>query len=115
MRYDLMEFLIDEADNLAIEYEADNLAIVSLVWEDFAMLYASDIEDESHVKEITYNTKIMTLRRYAHWMRIDTPDRCLFGNTPELHLITHRYSVNIAIFEAGPDNPQEYVVNSSIL
>ena len=47
-----MEFLIDEADNLAIEYEADNLPIVLLVWEDFAMLYAPDIENELHVREI---------------------------------------------------------------
>ena len=46
MRYDLMEFLIDESENLAIEYEAENLLIVSLIWEDFAMLYASDIEYE---------------------------------------------------------------------
>jgi len=55
MRYDLMEFLIDEAENFAIEYEAENLAIVSLVWEDFAMLYASYIEHELHVREIAYN------------------------------------------------------------
>jgi hypothetical protein len=115
MRYDLMEFLIDEAYNLAIEYEADNLPVVSLVWEDFAILYASDIENELHVREIAYNTEIMTLMRYAHWMRIATPDRCLFGNTPELHLIAHRYSVNIAILEADPDNPHEYVLNSSIV
>ena len=60
MRYDLMEFLIDEAENLAIEYEAENLLIVSLIWEDFAVLYASDIEDELHVRKIAYNTKIST-------------------------------------------------------
>ena len=68
-----MEFLIDEAENLAIAYEADNLLIVSLVWEDFAMLYASDIEDELHVREIAYNTKIITLRRYDNWMRFCNP------------------------------------------
>ena len=90
MRYDLMEFLIDEAENFAVQYEADNLQIVSLVWEDFAMLYASDIEDELHVKEIAYNTEINTLMRYAHWMRIATPDRCIIGNTPELHLIAQK-------------------------
>ena len=84
-----MEFLIDEAENFEIKYEAENLAIVSLVWEDFAMLYASDIEDELHVREISYNTEIVTLRRYAHWMRTTTPDRCIFGKTTELHLITH--------------------------
>ena len=108
-----MEFLIDEADNLAIEYEADKLDIVSLVWEYFAMLYSTDIEYELHVREIAYNTEIMTLRRYAHWMRIAIPHRCLFGNTPELHLILHTYSVNIAVFEADPGNPHEYVLNSS--
>ena len=70
-----MEFLIDEDDNLAIQYEVENLAIVSLVWEEFAMMYASDIENELHVRESAYNTKIMTLMRYAHWIRIATPDR----------------------------------------
>ena len=79
------------------------------------MLYASDIEHELHVREIAYNTEIVTLRRYAHWMRIAIPDRCLFGNTPELHLIAHRYSVNIAIFEADPHNPHKYVWNYSIV
>ena len=74
-----MEFLIDEAENLAIEYEAGNLEIISLVWEDLAMLYPTDIENELHMREIAYNTKIITLRRYAHWMRIATPDRCIFG------------------------------------
>ena len=50
-----MEFLIYETENLAIEYEAENLAIVSLVWEEFAMLYSTDIEHELHVREIAYN------------------------------------------------------------
>ena len=48
-------------------------------------------------------------------MRIVTPDRCVFGNTPELHLIAHKFSVNIAIFEVDPDNHHEYVLNSSIV
>ncbi len=48
-------------------------------------------------------------------MRIATPDRCVFGNTPELHLIAHKYSVNIAIFEVDSDNPHNYVLNSSIV
>ena len=45
-----MKFLIDDAENLAIDNEAENLAIVSLVWEDFAMLYSTDIEHELHVR-----------------------------------------------------------------
>ena len=48
-------------------------------------------------------------------MRIATPDNCVFGNTPELPLILHKYSVNIAIFEVDPDNSHEYVLNSSIV
>ena len=48
-------------------------------------------------------------------MRIATPDRCVYGNTPELHLIAHKFSVNIAIFEVDPDNLHEYVMNSSIV
>ena len=81
------------------------------------MLYSTDIEDELHVREIAYNTEINTLRRYAHWiwMRIATPDRCVFGNTPELHLIAQKLSVNIAIFQIDTDNPHEYVLNSSIV
>ena len=47
MRYDLMEFLIDESDNLAIDL---------MVWEDLAMFHASDIEHEWHVREISRNT-----------------------------------------------------------
>ena len=57
MRYDLMEFHIDEADNLAIDYEAENLETVSLVWVDFAMLYSSDIEEELHVRELHITPK----------------------------------------------------------
>ncbi len=48
-------------------------------------------------------------------MRIATPEKCVFGNRPEIHLIAHKYLVNIAIFEVDPDNPQEYVLNSSIV
>ena len=77
------------------------------------MLYSTDIEHELHVREIAYNTEIMTLRRYIRLMRIATPERFVFGNSPELHLIAHRYSVNIAIFEPDPHNPHKYVLNSS--
>ena len=48
-------------------------------------------------------------------MKIATPDRCLFGNTPELHLIAHTYSLNVAVFQANPDNPQEYMLTQSIV
>ena len=93
-----MEFIIDEADNLAIDL---------MVWEDLARLHASDIEHELHVRDISHHTRIYILEEYARWMRIATPDRCLFGNTLELHLIAHMYSLNVAVFEVDPHNPKE--------
>ena len=62
--------------------------------------------NELNVRDIAHNVQISTLRDYSHWMGIATPDRCLFGNTPELYLIAHRYSLNVAVYEVDPNNPQ---------
>ena len=81
MRNDLMDFLLEHANHIAgglMSYEA------------LAMLNALDIEREVRLK-ISRNACISTLEDYAHWMRIATPNRCLFGNTPELHLIAKMY------------------------
>ena len=72
-----MNFLLEHAYHIAgglMSYEA------------LAMLHASDIQKELRLK-ISWNASISTLEDYAHWMRITTPNRCLFGNAPELHLI----------------------------
>ena len=85
-----MDFLLVYANNIAgglMSYEA------------LAMLHASDIEREVRLK-ISRNASISTLEDYAHWMRIATPNRCLFGNTPELHLIANMYSLNVAVFSS---------------
>ena len=101
-----MDYLLEEAKKLAIDLR---------VWEDLAMTHASDMEFELHIREISCHTQIYTLEEYACWMRIATPDRCLFGNTPELHLIVHRYSLNVAVFEVEPYNPQEYILRQTIM
>ena len=76
-----MEFLLDQANNLVSDW---------IVWERLAVIDSFDIANELDVREISHNVQISTLQDYSHWMRITTPDRCLFGNTPELHLIAHR-------------------------
>ena len=105
MRNDLMDFLLEHANHIAgglMSYEA------------LAMLHASDIEREVRLK-ISRNARISTLEDYAHWMRIATPNRCLFGNTPELHLIAKMYSLNVAVFQVNPLNPQEYILREPIM
>ena len=105
MRNDLMDFLLEHANHIAgglMSYEA------------LAMLHASDIEREVRLK-IFRNARISTLEDYAHWMRIAAPNRCLFGNTPELHLIAKMYSLNVAVFQVNPLNPQEYISREPIM
>ncbi len=100
-----MDFLLEHANHIAgglMSYEA------------LAMLHASDIEREVRLK-ISRNASISTLEDYAHWMRIATPNRCLFGNTPELHLIANMYSLNVAVFQVNPHNPQEYIPREPIM
>jgi len=61
--------------------------------------YSKKIERELRVKSISRNARISTLDDYAYLMRFTTPNRCLFGNTPELHLITQIFSLNVAVFQ----------------
>ncbi len=100
-----MDFLLEHANHIAgglISYEA------------LAMLHALDIERKVRLK-ISWNASIFTLEDYAHWMRIAAPNRCLFGNTPELHLIAKMYSLNVAVFQVNPLNPQEYILREPIM
>ncbi len=78
------------------------------------MLHASNIEREVRLK-IFWNARISTLQDYPHWMRIAAPNRCLFGNTQELHLIAKVYSLNVAVFQVNPLNPQEYISREPIM
>ncbi len=48
-------------------------------------------------------------------MRIADPNRCLFGNTPELYLIAKMYYLNVAVFQVDPRNPQEYISREPIM
>ena len=99
-----MDFLLEHANHIAgglMSYEA------------LAVLHASDIQKELRLK-ISRNASISTLEDYAHWMRIATPNRCLFGNTPELHLISKMYSLNVAVCQVDPQNPQEYISREPI-
>ena len=72
-----MDFLLEHANHIAGDL---------MFYEALAMLHALDIQKELGLK-ISRNSSISTLEDYAHWMRIATPNRCLFENTPELHLI----------------------------
>ena len=93
-----MEFIIDQANNPVSDL---------IVWGRLAMNHALDISNELDVRDIAQNVQISTLQDYSHWMRVATPDRCLFGNTPELYLIAHRYLLNVAVYKVDPNNPQE--------
>jgi hypothetical protein len=106
MRHDLMEFLLDHANTRVNDL---------MVWEHFAMYHALDISNELDVRDIAHNVQISTLQDYSQWMRIATPDRCLFGNTPELYLIAHSYSLNVAVYEVDPNNPQVYILREPIV
>ena len=100
-----MDFLFEHANHIAgglMSYEA------------LAMLHASDIECKLRLK-ISQNASISTMEDYAHWMRIATPNRCLFGNTPEFHLIVKMYSLNVVVFQVDPHNPQEYILREPIM
>ena len=79
------------------------------------MYHALYISNELDVRDIGQNVRISTLKDYSHWMRISTPDRCLLGNTPALYLISHRYSLNVAVYEVNPNNPQEYILREPIV
>ena len=77
------------------------------------MMHASDIAHELYVRDNAQNVRIS--EEYAHWMRIATPVLCVFGNNPELHLIAPRYSLDVAVFQASPDNPHKYMLTQTIV
>ena len=96
-----MDFLLAEATNMATYF---------FVWEDLAMMHALDIAHELYMRDIAQIVRISTLEEYSRWMRIATPGLCVFGNTQDVYLIAHAYSLNVAVFEVDPHNPQEYIL-----
>ena len=40
-------------------------------------------------------------------------DRCIYGNTPELYLISSCYALNIAVYQVDPDSSQHYTLIQS--
>ena len=93
-----MNFILEEANNMINDL---------WVWEDMAMIHASDIVHELDMRDIAQNERISTLEDYAYCMRITIPDLCVFGNTLEVHLIAHSYSLNVAVYQVDPHNPQQ--------
>ena len=55
MRNDLMDFLFERANILAINLR---------VWEDLDIKHASDMENELHMREISHHAQIYTLKEY---------------------------------------------------
>ena len=91
------------------------MATVWCVWENLAMMHSSDIAHELYVRDIAQNIRISTLEEYAHWMRIATPGLCVYGNTPEVYLIAHAYSLNVALYQVDHHNPQQYFLTEQVV
>jgi hypothetical protein len=47
-------------------------------------------------------------------MRFADVNRCIYANAPELCLITHSYSLNIAVYQVDPHSSQHYTLNQDI-
>ncbi len=83
----------------------------SLIWRTLAMMHAPEIKNEMISKGFFREDPIVsTLEHYAYYMRIATEDRCVFGNTLKLFLISCRYSLNIAVYQVDPRSPLHYVL-----
>jgi hypothetical protein len=72
------------------------------------MLHASGIETELRSKPFSRNAIVSTLADYAHYMRFADVNRCLYGNQPEVLLISSSYALNIAIYQVDPRSSQYY-------
>ena len=115
---DCTTFTIDQASNMrnhVMDYlllHADNLTgnSMSFIWRTFAMMHASEIQSELRHKGFFWDAIVSTLDHCAHYMRIATKNRCIYANTPELFLITCRYSLNIAVYQVDPRSSQQYVL-----
>ncbi len=108
MRNNLMDYLLLHAD----EPSGD---LGSLIWRDLAMLHAPEIENEMRRKAFFRDPIVSTLNQYAHYMRIATENRCIYANTPELFLVTWRYSLNIAVYQVDPRRSMYYVLIQDVV
>ena len=77
------------------------------------MHYASEIESGLRPKPHSRNAIVSTLEHYAYYMRFIDVDRCIYGNTPELYLISSCYTLNIAVYQVDPDSSQHYTLIQS--
>ena len=104
MRYNLMDYLLCHADE-------PSGYLTSLTWRTLVMMHAPKIQNKMITKGYSWEDPIIsTLEHYAYYMRIATEDRCIFGNTPELFLISCRYSLNIAVYQVDPCSPLHYIL-----
>ena len=101
-----MGFLLDKATNMATDL---------FLWEDLVMMHALEIAHELDVRDIAQNVRISTLEDYVYWMRIATPDICVHRSTAEVHLISHAYLLNVAVFKFDPHNPQQYLLREHVV
>jgi hypothetical protein len=104
MRNFLMDYLLFHADDPSVSGDSD-----SLTWSDLDMHYASEIQTELRQKPFSQDAIVSTLGYYAHYMRFANVNRCIYANTPELFLISRRYSLNIAVYQVDPCSSQQYV------
>ncbi len=99
-----MDYLLCHAD----EPSGDSTSLT--LWT-LAMMHAPETENEMISKGFFREDPIVSLLElYAYYMRIATEDICVFGNTPELFLISRRYSLNIAVYQVDPCSPLHYVL-----
>ncbi len=98
-----MDYLLLHASNPAVLGD-----LGSLTWNDLVMLHASGIETELRPKPFSQNAIVSTLADYAHYMRFADMNRCLYGNAPEVLLISSSYALNIAGHQFDPRSSQYY-------
>jgi hypothetical protein len=110
-------FTIEQESNYLLHH-ASNPSVPgdlgSLTWNDLAMLHASGIETELRPKPFSRNAIVSTLAHYAHYMRFADINRCLYGNAPEVLLISSSYALNIAVYQVDPRSSQYYELRQGV-
>ena len=104
-----MDYLLHHASDPSVPGD-----LGSLTWNDLAMLHASGIETELRPKPFSRNAIVSTLAHYAHYMRFADIHRCLYGNAPEVLLISSSYALNIAVYQVDPRSSQYYELRQGV-
>ena len=104
-----MDYLLRHASDPSVPGDLGSLTL-----NDLAMLYASGIETELRPKPFSRNAIVSTLAHYAHYMRFADIHRCLYGNQPEVLLISSSYALNIAIYQVDPRSSQYYELRQGL-